>query len=50
MGEYGCLAARPEIGVSLAAALDAGEQSVYKELLTYLSSLREEKNAWIPTS
>ena len=28
----------------------AREQSVYKELLTYLSSLREEKNVWIPTS
>jgi hypothetical protein len=28
----------------------AREQSVYKELLTYLSTLRNEKNVWIPTS
>ena len=28
----------------------AREQGVYKELLTYLSTLRDEKNVWIPTS
>jgi hypothetical protein len=28
----------------------AREQSVYKELLTYLSRLRDEKSVWIPTS
>ena len=28
----------------------AREQSVYKELLTYLSTLRDEGNVWIPTS
>jgi hypothetical protein len=28
----------------------AREQNVYKELLTYLSTLRDEKNVWIPTS
>jgi hypothetical protein len=28
----------------------AREQSVYKELLTYLSALRNERNVWIPTS
>jgi len=28
----------------------AREQSVYKELLTYLSTIRDEKNVWIPTS
>ena len=28
----------------------AREQSVYKELLTYLTALRDEQNVWIPTS
>lgn len=28
----------------------AREQSVYKELLTYLSALRDDRNVWIPTS
>jgi hypothetical protein len=26
------------------------ERSVYTDLLTYLSTLRDEKNVWIPTS
>jgi len=28
----------------------AREQSVYEELLTYLATLRDDKNVWIPTS
>ena len=28
----------------------AREQSVYKELLTYLSALRDDRNVWIATS